>query len=228
MCCHKDTSFVGTANELKLLEEILSHDYTKESLPNLAVDLGSQWFMIPPGSPHWGGLWESGIKSAEHHLKKTMGNNVLNYEELATLICDIEAILNSRPLIEASDDPTDDTILTQSMLFNGKEIRYLSVAEKTSPLQICEEANPQRRWIFLKRLICLFSKRWSSEYLTTLQTRRKWNREANSNLGEGDVVFVTDETTPPLQWPLGRIIESYRGKDKSSELSKSKQHVESM
>ena len=44
--------------------------------------------------------------------------------------------------------------------------------------------------------------------------RRKWNREANSNLEEGDVVFVTDETTPPLQWPLGRIVEVYRGKDK--------------
>ena len=209
------TNFVGTANELKLLEEISSHDYTKESLPNLAVDLGSQWFMIPPGSPHWGGLWESGIKSAKHHLKKTMGNNVLNYEELATLLCDIEAILNSRPLIEASDDPTDDTVLTPSMLVNGKEIRYLSVAEKISPLQICEEeVNPQRRWIFLKRLISLFWKRWSSEYLTTLQTRRKWIREANSNLEEGDVVFVTDETTPPLQWPLGRIVEVYRGKDK--------------
>ena len=133
------TNVVGTANELKLLEEILSHDYTKESLPNLAVDLGSQWFMIPPGSPHWEGPRESGIKSAKHHLKKTMGSNVLNYEELATLLCDIEAILNSRPLFEACDDPTDDLVLTPSMLVNGKEIRYLSVAEKTSPLQICEE-----------------------------------------------------------------------------------------
>ena len=148
-----------------------------------------------------------------NHLKKTMGNNVLNYEELGTLLCDIEAILNSRPLIEASDDRTDDTVLKPSMLVNGKEIRYLSVAEKTSPLQICEEVNPQR-WIFLKQLISLFWKRWSSEYLTTLQTRRKWNREANSNLEEGDVVFVTDETTPQLQWPLGRIVEAYRGKDK--------------
>ena len=180
MYSYNGTNFVGTANELKLLEEILSHDYTKEFLQNLAVDLGSQWFMIPPGSPHGGGLWESGIKSAKHHLKKTMRNNVLNYEELATLLCDIEAILNSRPLIEASDDPTDDTVLRPAMLVNGKEIRYLSDAEKTSPLQICEEkVNPQRRWIFLKRLISLFWKRWSSENRTTLQTRRKGNREAN-------------------------------------------------
>ena len=51
-----------------------------------------------------------------------MRNNVLNYEELAKLLCEIEAILNSRPLIEASDDPTDDTVLTPSMLVNGKQI----------------------------------------------------------------------------------------------------------
>ena len=167
--------------------------------------------MIPPGSRHWGGLWESGIKSAKRHLKKTMGNIVLNYEELAILICDIESILNSRPLFEASDDPTDDMVLTPSMLVNGKEIRYLSVAEKTSPFQIREDLNPQKS--FLKRLISLFWKRWSSEYLTTLQIRRKWNRDGTSNLEEGDIVFVTDETTPPLQWPLGRIVEVYRGQD---------------
>ena len=133
------TNFVGTANELKLLEEILSREYSKESLPNLATDLGSQWLMIPPGSPHWGGLWELGIKAAKRHLKKTMGTNVLNYEELATLICDIEAILNSRPLIEASDDPNDDTVLTPAMLVNGKEFRYLPVPPTISSFNLNEE-----------------------------------------------------------------------------------------
>ena len=129
------TNFVGTANELKLLEEILSQDYTKESSPNLAVDLGSQWFMIPPGSPHWGGLWESGIESAKHHLKKTMGNNVLNYEELATLLCDIEAILNSRPLIEASDDP-------RMIRFSRRQC--LSMAEKFDTYQLPRKLVPSK------------------------------------------------------------------------------------
>ena len=87
------------------------------------------------------------------------------------------------------------------MFVNGKEFRYLSVTEKINILQICEEVNPQK-WNFLKRLICLIWKRWSSEYLTTLQTRRNWNREGNSNVEEGYIVFVTDENTLPLQCPL--------------------------
>ena len=109
------------------------------------------------------------------------------------------------------------------MLVNGKKIRYLSVAEKTSPFEICEEeVNLQKRWIFLKRLISLFWKRGSTEYLTTLQTRRKWNRERNANLEEGDIVFVTDENTPP---PSLRLIVE---KTKVVELSRLKQHKESM
>ena len=50
----------------------------------------------------------------------------------------------------------------------------------------------------------------------TLQTRQKWNRGASSNLEEEDIVFVTDEITPPLQWPRGQIVEAHRGKDKIS------------
>ena len=68
-----------------------------------------------------------------------MGNNVLKYEELATLVCDIEAILNSRPLIKASDDPNNDTVLSAAMLVNGKEIRYLTVPPTISPFNLNEE-----------------------------------------------------------------------------------------
>ena len=155
--------------------------------------------MIPPESPHWGGLWESGIKAVKRRLKKTMDNNILSYEELATLVSDIVAILNSRPLIEASDDPIDDTVLSPAMLFNRKETQYLRVPPTISRFNLNEEENPQRRWRFMKRLISHFRKRWSLKYLTTLQNRRKWSREEKTALEVGDIVFLSDETTPPLQ-----------------------------
>ena len=74
----------------------------------------------------------------------------------------------------------------------------------------------------MKRLSSQFWKRWSLEYLTTLQNRRKWNREGKTALEVGNIVFITDETTPPLQWPLGRIIEAYRGKDNVCRVAKVK------
>ena len=63
------------------------------------------------------------------------------------------------------------------------------------------------------RLITLdFWKRWYSEYLTTLQPRKKWTREKD-NLKEGDLVLIADDDVPPLQWPLARIITIYTGND---------------
>lgn len=68
--------------------------------------------MIPPNAPHMGGLWEAGVKSAKSILKKKLQSAMLNLMEFDTLICQIEAQLNSRPLYAPSDDPTDAEPLT--------------------------------------------------------------------------------------------------------------------
>ncbi|XP_032575009.1 uncharacterized protein LOC116801159 [Drosophila sechellia] len=56
------------------------------------------WHFIPPAGPHFGGIWEAGVKSMKYHLKRIIGDTILTYEEMSTLLCQIEACLNSRPL----------------------------------------------------------------------------------------------------------------------------------
>ncbi|XP_066592941.1 uncharacterized protein [Prorops nasuta] len=57
-----------------------------------------EWKFIPVATPHWGGLWESTVKSMKHHLKRSIGVFVPNFEEMTTLLSRIEACLNSRPI----------------------------------------------------------------------------------------------------------------------------------
>ncbi|XP_066590626.1 uncharacterized protein [Prorops nasuta] len=64
-----------------------------------------EWKFIPVATPHWGGLWESAVKSMKHHLKRSLGIFVPNFEEMATLLTKIEACLNSRPISRLHDDP---------------------------------------------------------------------------------------------------------------------------
>lgn len=70
------------------------------------------WHFAPPGSPHHNGLAEAAVKSMKFHLKRTMGENHLTFEELCTLLIQVEAVVNARPICAMSNDPNDLQPLT--------------------------------------------------------------------------------------------------------------------
>ena len=78
-----------------------------QDIAALLAEDGTQWHFNPPAAPHMGGKWEAVVKSLKFHLKRTIGDALLTYEESVTLLTQIEAILNSRPLEPLSDDPDD-------------------------------------------------------------------------------------------------------------------------
>ena len=57
-----------------------------------------RWSFNPPSAPHFGGLWEAGVKSMKTHLRRVVGDQILSLEEFVTLLAQVEAVLNSRPL----------------------------------------------------------------------------------------------------------------------------------
>jgi hypothetical protein len=127
-------------------------------------------------------------------------------------LCDVEAIMNSRPLVPVSDDPNDLTALTPNMIVTGKSFRAFPLAQpktmKTSDIRI----HPHDRWVYVQTLVATFWQRWSKEYVTTLQAREKWATE-RPEMAEGELVLVTDENKPPLKWALGQIEKIFTGND---------------
>ena len=61
-------------------------DEHANSITDFGKDIGLEWVMIPPRTPHFGGLWESAIKRMKHHLRRTVGNQILSQEELSTYV----------------------------------------------------------------------------------------------------------------------------------------------
>ncbi|GFS51732.1 integrase catalytic domain-containing protein [Trichonephila clavipes] len=131
-----------------------------------------------------------------------------SYEELLTLITQIEAILNSRPLTPLSSDVDDLEVLTPAHFLIGRPITAI-----VEPSLLQCESNRLNVWQRITKSVQTIWKRWSLSYLNSLQQRKKWivNKE---NLKLGDMVLIREENLPPCKWLLGRVVKIYMGKDK--------------
>ena len=114
------TNFRGAAAELSKIFKSVLEFFQKTA--TLLVKEDTQRSFIPPSAPHFGGLWEIGVKSVKHHLRRAIGEHTLTYEEMSTLLCQIEACLNSRPLYQISNDPNDLNPLTPGHFLIGEPL----------------------------------------------------------------------------------------------------------
>ncbi|GFT15553.1 integrase catalytic domain-containing protein, partial [Trichonephila clavipes] len=119
-----------------------------------------------------------------------VGVTSLTFEELSTLSSQIEACLNSRPLCVLSSSPDDPCVLTPGHFLIGKALTAIPQPTVPDDLRHCD------RWRLLTRMTQHFWNRWSSEYLTLLQSRSKW-RIVQKNLDIGDLVLIKHDNSPP-------------------------------
>ena len=203
------TNFVGANNKLQELKKFLTNPVNQSEVINFAANQSIEWEFIPPHSPHVDGLWEAAVKSAKTHLKATIGEALLSFEELQTVFCQIEACLNSRPLCQLTSDPNDYEALTPGHFLIGAPL-YALPEEDLSDVKL----NRLSRYELLTRIHQHFWKKWSMEYVTQLQQRGKWTKiNKNEQLRPGAMVLLKEINTPPLTWKLGRVEKLYPGKD---------------
>ena len=200
------SNFIGTRNELLKVQELLNREKQENSIINFINNQGIEWVTIPTKAPHFGGLWEAAVKSLKRHMRRVIGLQVLNYKELVTIITQIEAVLNSRPLYPMSNDPTDLSPLTPGHFLIGSPL--LSLPERET-----DDATPLPiRIQLIKKIQDDFWKRWKRDYLVTLQIRKKWF-STGPDMRIGDLVLLAEDNQAPLQWKIGRIQETYPGND---------------
>ncbi|XP_008182367.1 uncharacterized protein LOC103309231 [Acyrthosiphon pisum] len=120
----------------------------------------------------------------------------------------IEACLNSRPLTPLSTDPLDLSVLTPGHFLIGDSLVSLPEPDISNVAQ-----NLLSRWKKVQNLVQQIWRRWSVEYLSQLQERKKWDKSRGPSVKVGSMVIVRDTNLPPLQWHLGRVIDVFPGKD---------------
>lgn len=198
------TNFVGANHEMReFFDNITSNKFKNTILEYLSKD-GINWSFIPPRSPHFGGLWEAGVRQAKYYLHRIVGNASLTFEELSTVFTQIEACMNSRPLSPLSNDPQDLSPLTPGHFLVGESLVALPEADVRDI-----NCNRLDRYQYLKQIVQTFWDRWYKECLSDLNKRSKWKYPNSPNLKVGDLVVLRDENLPPLKWSLGRVEQLY-------------------
>ena len=196
------TNIVGAQAELTKAVRQLDQD----RIQKFSVEHDIQWHFNPPHASHMGGVWERVIKTIKKVMTAVLKGSRLNDEVLETVLCEVEAIVNSRPLTKVSDDVSDMATLTPNHLLLLRE------GPRAMPGVFGQGDIYRKRWRYIQHLADQFWRRWLKEYLPNLQARSKWTEE-KPNVKKGDVVLICDENTPRNVWPMGLVIEAKVGRD---------------
>ena len=204
ICSDNGTNFVGANNFLKQI-------YAKQiewATGEFAEKFNLKWSFITPNAPHHGGLHEAAVKSTKKHLLRVIGQQNLTFSEYYTLLKQVEACVNSRPICPISDDPNDLVALTPSHFLIGEPL--ITLAEEANLTDV--NVGRLTRWQMVQQMSQNFWKRWHDEYVMRLIDRTKWKSE-QQNLQLNDLVIVREDNLPPSKWTLGRIIETFPSAD---------------
>lgn len=139
-------------------------------------------------------------------MKRTLGNAKLTFEEMYTVLTQIEACLNSRPLSALTNDCDDLDVLSPAHFLIQRPLNI-----SPEPCLLDENINRLSRWQYVQRLTQQFWRQWSNEYLSDLQ-RNKW-KSSSEPLYIGEIVLIRDDNLPPTKWLKGRVVQTFTGAD---------------
>ncbi|XP_076246260.1 uncharacterized protein LOC143186468 [Calliopsis andreniformis] len=159
----------------------------KNQLRELGILISIEWRLIPPYAPHFGGLWEGGVKQVKTHLRGVIGKQRPTYEEL---------------------DPNDLTPLTPGHFLIGDALLALPQPDVTDIKQ-----NRLNKFQLIQQTVQHFWRRWDQEYLHELQQRHKWKLNHPGSIKIGALVLIKEDNIPPMRWRLGRIVHFHPGLD---------------
>ena len=185
--------------------------FTAAETQSFVADRVIRWQFNLEAAPWWGGIFESLVKSVKNCLKKCLGFKRIDYNEMETVLKEIQMILNNRPLCEPVDEDMD--FLTPNSILFGARLHLANDCVAFDDIPEETKLSFSKRYNYLRAIIDNFWKKWCNEYLIGLRDFHSKGNKKGGNLKLDDLVIVTDEKLPRHKWRMGRVVELVRGKD---------------
>ena len=177
---------------------------------------GVRWIFIPELAPFQGGFWERMVRSVKRCLIKVVGRALVAYDELTTLLVEIENVINSRPLTYIADDSDGISYpLTPSQLVNG---RNLSSSPDDAHFEVINTYQGlSKRAKYHRQLLSQFCNRWKNEYLLSLMEKYRPRDDSmfNPDIQVNDICILRDSQAKRVFWKLCKVEQLVTGRDGS-------------
>ena len=216
-CAKKGTPTIinsDNAKTFKAIAKFLRKLHSDKNVTDFLIARRIQWKFNLEVSPWQGGHFERMVRSVKRCLRKVLGNTKLNFDELITVLSEVECILNSRPLTYQYDE-LDGEVLTPSHLMFGRRLSTLSTGIETN-MKLNEEDiqySLSKRFMHLTRLLSHFWNRWRREYLTDLREKHRENNNEPVKINIEDIVLVQEDKVKRGLWKVAIVEEIIKGKD---------------
>ena len=192
------TNFVGAD---KVLREELGK-CNQERICAHMCKTGIDWSFNPPSASHFGGVWERMVRSVRKVLNALQPNSIYSEDVLVTVLTEVEAVINSRPLTPVSFHNIEEGPLTPNDLLCPDASHNLPTAPSED-----RDAYLYDKYKQTKFLINKARERWVKEYLPNIADRNKWFAEQR-NLQINDIVILADHPNSK-ELDLGRVVGVY-------------------
>ncbi|GBN00606.1 hypothetical protein AVEN_167529-1 [Araneus ventricosus] len=204
-------TFKAAQRELAYFTNILKDS----NFQNFVADNGIHWKFIVERAPWWGGFYERLVKTVKEPLRKILGKALLTFEELSTILSEVEVIVNNRSLTYVENDPGEPEPLTPAHFLelgygdSKYPVHFIELIDSTTARESYKKRKTYQT-VLLKQLW----RRWKEQYLLQLKTVNHFKTPSlHKNLKLNDVVLVEGNVKSKLLWELGVIKEIFIGRD---------------
>ena len=190
----------------KMVSRQLNNPAESDQVKHFVLSRNIEWQFTCERAPWWGGFFERMIKEVKLSLKKTIQSKLLEFEELMTLVIEVEGVLNSRPLCYVGEETEE--ILTPAHFL------ILQRITKSPESSAVTELNLLSRYRSCRNLLGKFWDYWTKMYLLSLREKCiRYPRGTQIQPEVGQVVLLKEPVLPRLRWKIGRIQECIKGRD---------------
>lgn len=185
----------------------------RKEVLNYVSNQGIKWNFIVELAPWMGGFYERLVGIVKRAFRKSIGRNLLTLIQLQTLIKEVEAVLNSRPLVYVGDDINSNISLSPNHFLTLNPNTGIPESINSDDADYIPSENLSDKllkiWRKGQKILNAFWSIWREEYLVSLrertQTKLKTGKiHSPSEPKIGDVVLIK-ENLPRGCWKLGKI-----------------------